>query len=537
MQTESKYLKLTVASPISIGCDEVYEPTGFVVDEEARELIHFDTYEFLRMLDDDALRRFSAICAKGSITSLLDLMRFMRQNREHAEGERCELAAEFMHHYRQVLGMNNNPRFIQQNLNRFQISRTAFNPHTNLPVIPGSSIKGAIRTAVLNLRQKNHPVARQRYEDMNAFQANKANRTLQKQVLGGSFDTDPFRLVKVSDFVPAGGFKRRVIYAANLKKRPSERDSQGPPQILEVIEPGAVFLGTITIQQPDNHRSHIKNPLTWQEIQQALQQFYGSENRRENRELSGINGQPVQLDSQGLPLRIGRHSGAECVTVAGHRSIKVSPPGKKPFRFKDHATTLWLAAESRKPGSGTHLRPFGWAVFHTLTTEALVHLKQSAHDLEQEQIQKIRYRAEQHRTEAEQLARRAAVKEAEEKKKAEEAKRKAEEDARRQAEDKARMEAELADLPEDAAWLVRHARENNWQQDNSALLTDMETFFDSFASPDRQALNTAADWLNRKWAGIMDNPDATKGKKKKPKFKDRPRNLALKIIALQQGDK
>ncbi|WP_457573885.1 RAMP superfamily CRISPR-associated protein [Desulfolithobacter sp.] len=420
------YLKLTVASLVSIGCDEVYEPTGFVVDEEACELISFDTYEFLRMLDDDALRRFSGICAKGSIGSLLELMRFMRQNREHAEGERCGLAREFIDHYRQVLGMKNNARHIQQNLNRFQISRTAFNPHTNLPVIPGSSIKGAIRTAVLNLRNNGRSFP--------SFRGKQASRELQEHLL--NFRTrelagDPFRLVKVSDFVPTGNFRRRIIYAANLKKRPSGQDFKRLYQILEVIEPGAEFLGTITVQQPAGRRVGIKDPLTWQEIQQALQQFYGTENRRENRELSSIGTQPLQLNTQGLPLRIGRHSGAECVTVFGHRSIKVSPPGKKPFKFKDHATTLWLAAESKTPGPGAHLQPFGWSMLYPVTENDKEKLKKSAHILEQNKLKELAARAEQYRAEAKQLARKAAQEEAEKKKKAKEAERMAAEKARR----------------------------------------------------------------------------------------------------------
>ena len=41
-------------------------------------------------------------------------------------------------------------RGIRQELNQFSISRTAYNPYNNLPYIPGSSIKGALRTAYLS---------------------------------------------------------------------------------------------------------------------------------------------------------------------------------------------------------------------------------------------------------------------------------------------------------------------------------------------------------------------------------------------------
>ncbi len=520
---ETLYLKLAVASPISIGCDEVYEPTGFVVDEEARELISFDTHEFLQMLDKDSLQRFSAICAKGTISSLLELMRFMRQNRQHAHGERCELTPAFLDHYRQVLGMKNNPKDIQQGLNNFKIGRTAFNAHTNLPVIPGSSIKGAIRTAVLNLRNNGNTFP--------SFRGRQANRKLQEHLLKyqtQQLASDPFRLVKVSDFVPAGDFRRRVLYAVNLKKRPSERESQGPPQILEVIESGAEFIGTISIQKP-GRKSRVQAPVTREEILQAMKQFYGDENRRENHDLSRIYCQPLQLDSQGLPLRVGRHSGAECVTVAGHRAIKVSPPRKKPLKFQDHATTLWLAAESKKPGSTIGLRPFGWTVLSPLKSGEMETMKKSACLLEQKRLEMIRNRTEKQRIESERRARQAVEEKKERLRREDEARRKAEEEI-------ARREAELAAMPDDKAWLVRREQDNNWKEDNSALLADAESFFENFSAPGIDALDMLGEWLSKKWPGIMQNPEATKGKKKKAKYKERPSTLAKRILKLQEDE-
>ncbi len=63
---------------------------------------------------------------------------------------------------------------------------------------------------------------------------------------------------------------------------------------------------------------------------------------------------------------MGRHSGAECVTIEGNRHIKIMQRSGTPPKFLDHATTIWLASESSKPNTNSGLVPFGWAVMEIL---------------------------------------------------------------------------------------------------------------------------------------------------------------------------
>jgi CRISPR-associated protein Csm5 len=64
-------------------------------------------------------------------------------------------------------------------------------------------------------------------------------------------------------------------------------------------------------------------------------------------------------------LRVGRHSGAESVTLNGVRNIKIMEK-KEPrngykqhcFSFAETAKTLWLAANDKD--QRTNLLPFGW---------------------------------------------------------------------------------------------------------------------------------------------------------------------------------
>src|SRR5690606_13283013 len=72
--------------------------------------------------------------------------------------------------------------------NLFPMVRTAFNPLDGSPYLPGSSLKGAIRTAWLNHQNKGKPLA-DREED---------STRLQQRLLGyqaGRFENDPFRSV------------------------------------------------------------------------------------------------------------------------------------------------------------------------------------------------------------------------------------------------------------------------------------------------------------------------------------------------------
>jgi CRISPR-associated protein Cmr6 len=97
-----------------------------------------------------------------------------------------------------------------------------------------------------------------------------------------------------------------------------------------------------------------------------------------------------------------------------------------------------------------------------------------------------------------------------------------------------RIEKATRDLPPDAAELTRSREENAWMADNNSLLCGLEVFLDAHPQPTPAALDLMATWLGQKWPGIMADPDAVKGRQKKPKFKDRPKSLAKRLVALQE---
>ncbi len=224
------------------------------------------------------------------------------------------------------------------------------------PYIPGSAVKGALRTAYLNaMARKKNPAKPD---------GKRAAMHLERTLLNyDSIPGDPFRLVRVSDFMPMGQANTRILYGVNEKKIPSKYEARGPYQILEVIESGAVFSGEISVETPQKG-SGIKEEVSAEELFSSAAQFYSNEKLREDSELKqiGVTAFAPVSDNNICFIRMGRHSGAESITVEGYRSIKIMKgKGEKPV-FEDHATTLWLASEIRDPKfSKQMLRPFGWA--------------------------------------------------------------------------------------------------------------------------------------------------------------------------------
>ena len=377
MQSRTLSLHLKVLSPLHIGCGEVYEPTSFVVKREKNVLVSFNTLHFLAGLDDKLLGEFSAICKKGTSASLLEVYNFIDRHAQDMDGLTVELTPALVEHYQKVLNLSENK--IKNELNQFSLFRTAFNALDSSVYIPGSAIKGSIRTAVLNLRHATHYQSDLQKQQLNIPQNDKnATQILEKleeELLGGDFKDSPFSLLKVSDFHLVSPVRRRIVYAVYKKKNPNNSPPQKLHQIVEIIEPGAVFAGTLTLlPPPDNSPVLPEKALRLDEVENALQTFYGKELERERGEAAAIPTAryPVFTDDV-LPLRIGRHSGAECVTVEGQRIIKILKKNQRP-EYRANATTIWFAAEN-KEGKG-ELRPFGWVALQEIRAEEIAKQKE-----------------------------------------------------------------------------------------------------------------------------------------------------------------
>jgi CRISPR-associated protein Csm5 len=359
---ETIRFRIQPLAPIHLGCDEVYEPFSFVLDEKRRELVVFDPWLFFQEMEEGERKRFGDICRQGTVSSILQIYQFLR-NRQ-AAGRIIDACPGLVERYRQTLALPlRDEKKIQQELNNFIIARTAFLAHDERPYIPGSAVKGALRTAYLNHLAQERKIPTPR--------GKRAARELEQILLdGGSFHTDPFRLLKVSDFLPVGDVRTRIVFAVNQKKKPSKFQARGPSQILEVIQSGAIFIGEISLEEP-LPGAGIFRPLQRQTLLSSASSFFRQERSREDNELLdiGIKPEPKPEIKEGFLLRIGRHSGAESVTIEGHRLIRIMKGKGENPDFLDHATTLWLQAEEARPSHPDQFKPFGWAAVEELTDE------------------------------------------------------------------------------------------------------------------------------------------------------------------------
>jgi CRISPR-associated protein Csm5 len=362
-------VRLHIVSPVHIGCGDVYEPTSFMIDERRQKLIEFDPIDFIRSLSATDRERFTAICMEGTISSIVDLYRFV--SGRPIKGREVEIASGLPAHYKEMRALNSrNEAYVKREINQFTISRTAFNPYTKLAYIPGSSLKGALRTAYLSKLAKDAGI-----REWGKTRGAKAAE-LEKILLGGTFASDPFRMVKSSDLLPVRSATAKVVYAVNKKKKMSKFEARGPFQIVEAITDGTRFEGVINIQEPER-LAGIKKPITAEGLLRAVHDFYMPLMIQESKITDEVGtGNPVakmideefrdRLGKSAFLVRIGRHSGAEAVTIEGNRDIKIMQGGGAPAKYLDHATTIWLASETSKPTVNSGLVPFGWAVLEVV---------------------------------------------------------------------------------------------------------------------------------------------------------------------------
>lgn len=395
-------LHITPLSPVHVGTGESYEPTNYVIEDGV--LHEFDTGAVVDALSAKDRKDLLDIGSRKPNTEMIQaVQRFFHERRDaliaHAV-QRIPVLPGVARLYAQRVGQTANREADGKKVvNKLEIDRTSFNPITRLPVLFGSSIKGAIRTALLDGLNDGKPVLK------NA-QTGRPETSLQLQMRlfqyrAGKFELDPMRLVQLADAAWAGesGLPAAQVYlAVNRKKAPvadasgklrtSQAESKDLYQILECV-PGfhyRAFRGQLNLQSVaeigERHASKLPaNPLRFDatQIARACNAFYlpilqaeiellrerGYENAAWAKSLKMLleASQTRREAGSTFLLRVGRHSGAESVTLNGVRKIKIlldkDPQTRKQRTTGEQETrTLWLAANDKD--QATDLLPFGW---------------------------------------------------------------------------------------------------------------------------------------------------------------------------------
>ncbi|MFC2278848.1 MAG: CRISPR-associated protein, partial [Cardiobacterium hominis] len=151
-------LHLTPLSPIHLGTGEDYEPTNYVINTEEKALYAFDPAR--AELDANQRGKLLNIAKSGDIQQI---QKYFADNPEpfrtaaHSISSVSDaIASEYQKSLGQVVQREQRGSHTDAVYNRLNIERTATNPHTCAPLIPGSALKGCLRTALLEERSANH---------------------------------------------------------------------------------------------------------------------------------------------------------------------------------------------------------------------------------------------------------------------------------------------------------------------------------------------------------------------------------------------
>lgn len=384
-------LALTPLAPIHIGCGEDFEPTSYVIEDGI--LYGFDPSR--AALPDNLARRLGEL---GDKADRLGIQRFFRDQRSHFQPHAdvlipvaAGLAADYERQVGQVANRESNGNRV---FNQLFIERAS---HTGKqPYIPGSSFKGALRTAMVDrLNGGRLPLPQEKGLKPNTWDSAK----IEARLLQGDFSTSPLRLLKPGDFMPVSNVDRQVLYAVNrYKERKIDRETgaeKQPRGLLarkECIAPGQfrVLRSQLTIHNLGTIRSDGKSTPVENLRRADLSKLATDCNRYH---LPRLRAEIRQLDQRGMldpawkksietlldgelkPLldsgramlvRLGRYGGAESKTLSGDgvAQIKImegkGPDGKNRSSFQSATKTFWLAAQNANDQK--HLIPFGWAL-------------------------------------------------------------------------------------------------------------------------------------------------------------------------------
>lgn len=402
-------LSYTPLSPIHIGTGDSYEPTNYVIDDGT--LYEFDTGGALAALTESDRNELNKIVnARTSEDMLKAVQRFFYERREALKPwaiNAIPVLDGVANLYGKRVGQTaNRESGGDQVLNKLEIDRTAYNPINRQPVLFGSSIKGAIRTALLSHINDKQPLSKQDEEKFvveNLDQGERRRREREQRRVfpklneslfefrSGKFELDPLRLVQIADAAwneQSSLATAQILVSVNRKKE-LKRDKHGTEifgqaenenlcKLLESIPAWRyrAFCGQLNLQNITDIRNREKLPAPHllfkiEQIAKFCTKHYlpilkaEMKIMRERGFLDSEWGNNIDallktisdklIEGSAFLLRVGRHSGAQAVTIDGVRHIKIM---KGTPEYQAQTKTLCLAAND--PKQRTELLPFGW---------------------------------------------------------------------------------------------------------------------------------------------------------------------------------
>ncbi len=336
---KSYKIRLEIISPIHIGSGDEYIPTDYVIKNNKMQIINRD--KFIEKIEkENKYDEFLRICDTGDI---LKIRKFIFDNYDDSMlTSSIQVSEKIQRDYYDKLYKPSQLEGKERKkvINALEIRKFVYDNFYNKPIIPGSSIKGAIRTAVLDHYAKEKP------KKFDVLKNKKyANQNLQKYLLEikqKDNSDDPFRLIKISDFKIIEGCSI-IDYVYNISKFGDNKKKV--PVKMELLKPETLLEGDILI-----NKVHKDSKFTMEKIsewcnQHYLEDTYNFESDYFN--YSKSNMPTLNKEPYTFYLKIGQHSGAFAVTLNTYRNENIWH--QKLRKNMNHQTTTWTSESFNMP--------------------------------------------------------------------------------------------------------------------------------------------------------------------------------------------
>lgn len=346
-------LLLTPLSPIHIGCGMDYEPTNSVIDTDRNFLYSFNL-GLVGLLPQERRGLMTAV-QNGVIE---EINRFYARNIDIFRpwsSNIVPVSGKVVQKYRSMLSPKPQVKDGQTKTAQYAFQRLVFTRSEagELPMIPGSSLKGMISTAL-----------KERVNQLRSISSKEEAR-----LLGGDFDKSPMRFLKVGDMqLRTTQAATRLYYAARLPK-----EDVAPPKFesgFEAVVPGFYrqFEGEVALNSGQNILGIDKVYKTVTEILKDLHAYskrvLDSESSFYHKAAPAWQESIMKLLAELTPqfeagrlalVRLGKNTGAESKTI----HMPDDAPDALPGRFKTGASTAYITSDAEEKFDA---QPFGWAI-------------------------------------------------------------------------------------------------------------------------------------------------------------------------------
>lgn len=361
-----KYLiKGRILTPIHIGCGDEMDPLQYFIKNRVMYVI--DQQKFIANLSERKRAEFISLIDRNR---MIELRSFIRDNAlpDKNAGDALPGYIIYTAKVSDTIALDYSKKVSDKNLrNQLLIHTFIRQPYSPTAYIPGSSLKGAIRTAVLdyllngeeNMGEKVHLYENERYPN------NKA-RILEAETLENVYEyggrarvnikRDPFRMVKVYDMpLPQGAIEVRLVRNVSLKSLTDSYADEGIPMVYELVAKKTKFEGEIDllIEERDNinrlarDRDKIKREIDLDLILDACDEYYYNGMFEEYKHFNELSPKyykgleqafQAKKDNEAI-IRLGKFSQVEFMTLNEFRDPKTS--FDKPY--EDYGKTRNLA--------------------------------------------------------------------------------------------------------------------------------------------------------------------------------------------------